>query len=67
MESREEAIVETFFGGSVDFDFHGDWTLRAHFALMALIVNCGEYKGVTTKIYLNQCRRKGKTKENEMK
>ena len=69
--------VETFTGGSVVFELHGDRTLRVQFALMALIVNCGEYKGVNKKYQLrSQCRRKQKndgerkkdtTKENKTK
>ena len=39
VESREGANVETFTGGSIEFELHGDLTLKAQFALLALIAN----------------------------
>ena len=51
IESKERANVEMFTKGSVDFELHGDQTLKARFALIALIVNCVEHKSVKTKSY----------------
>ena len=59
VESREGANMETVTGGSVGGKVAGDRTLRARFALMALIVNCGEY-GCQKKTRENKQTRKQK-------
>ena len=45
VDSREGANAQTFTGESVELELYGDRTFRARFALMVLIVNCGEHKG----------------------
>ena len=66
-ESIEGAIVETLILESVDFELHGDRTLRAQSALMSLIVNCGEYNCVKrTKVMKIKIEKKGQ-KKNESK
>ena len=43
IESRESPNLETFNGMNVEFELHGDRTLRSRFALMELKSNCGDY------------------------
>ena len=77
VQTREGANVETFTGGCVEVELHRDRTLRNRFALMALIVNCDEHKGVRKRVTKmergerkkrwekDSKREKGKTKQEK--
>ena len=67
VESRERANFETLTSGSVEFELYGDGTLRAWIALMVLIVNLDEYKGVKKQELRNQGRRKESWRWKERK
>ena len=60
VQTTEGANVETFTGGCVEVELHRDRTLRNRFALMAVIVNCDEHKGVGKRVTKME-RRKKKT------